>query len=87
MVNFPEVNYPEVNFPEVNYQEVNLAAPPSLIWLMTESLRALWQAKSEKLTISADEIKTSVETSLTLLRETKLKNLAEGVGTIIATFF
>ena len=60
---------------------------PPLIWLMTESLRTLWQAKKEKLTITAEEIRTSVEANLTLLRETKLKNLAEGVGSIMAAFF
>ena len=60
---------------------------PSLIWMMTESLRTLWQAKKEKLTISADEIRTSVEANLTLLKETKLKNLAVGVGSIMADFF
>ena len=67
--------------------ECNPEEKPSLVWLMTEALRTLWQAKMEKLTITSEEIRTSVEANLTLLQETKLKSLAEGVGAIVANFF
>ena len=60
---------------------------PPLIWLLTDSLRSLWCAKKEKLVISVEEIRTSVEANLTLLRETKHKNLAEGIGSLMDLFF
>ena len=60
---------------------------PPLVWMMAESLRTLWQAKKDKLIISAEEIRTSVEANLTLLKETKLKKLGEGVGMILTAFF
>ena len=67
--------------------ECNPEEKPPLVWMMAESLRTLWQAKKDKLIISAEEIRTSVEANLTVLKETKLRSLGEGVEMLLTTFF
>ena len=60
---------------------------PPLIWILCDSLRALWNARKERLNISTEEIRASVEANLTLLQETKFKNLAESAQLLINSFF
>ena len=58
-----------------------------LTWLLADSLRNLWQSREDKVTISAEDIRTSVEANWKILKDTKYAEIAGRIGLMIREFF
>ena len=54
-----------------------------LMWTLTESLMYLWKARTEKTKTTLDEVKSSVEADLGILKETKFSDITDAIKDLI----